>query len=630
MIRSKLDAIFKDSLHWGVSLFVHALVFLVLAVFTVDSGRKPQLVAVLSELRELGPEEAFQDELTPDQELRLDAPVTVSPSGGSIAGAQMANPIQTVQQTLAAAHTVSNRNLVRPLTGGVGNLNLDSNISGLKGVNEMVGAGGDAGVLDRITQEILRQLDKNKVIVAWVFDASKSLEKRRENIAQRFDRIYTEFKELGVADSGGLLTVVASVGQETRFVLDKPSSDVEAIRKAIRAIKEDASGKENLFAAVRETALKYRRIQTATRRTLIIVLLTDEIGDDTAQADQTLDVLKRNNVPLYIMGPIASFSRPTIYDYMKIDGFDFWVEIKRGPYTREEEFMRLMYDGRAYKSGFGTFALTQIARETGGIYFIYDDDRVPGPKSFDMNILLRYKANYGTAADYQKEIGTSPLRRTLFEIAQEGNKLWYDWPGWLHAFSWRSELPDRANRLAQYVAFAEKSIPRLEALESQYRSETDQRWRANFDLAYARLLLSKVRSEEYAWACADFKANPRILKDPKTKNSWVFTFNREELQLGRKPGEAATTAAEPKEKAKSNKPEVNRLDLARKQIEKARTLFRRLIDEHSGTPWADAAQTEIRHHGGGDWVETYDPNFADDDPARRKALEEARKKVPKR
>jgi hypothetical protein len=612
------------------------LVLSILGLFSVDSRHKVRLVSVLSELEELSETEEFQDRLTPDEELQLDAPVslTLSSNTGSIgeSAGGLTNPMQAIQQANSLAQTLSNRSLVRPLvSGGVGRLSLDSNITGLKGISEMVGAGDDAGVMDRITQEILRQIEKNKVIVAWIFDSSLSLKERREAIADRFDRIYTELDTLGVTESGALLTAVVAVGTQTRFLLDKPTNDSATIKKAIRGIKEDESGRENLFNAVRETALRYRKMQTATRRSLLIVVLTDEVGDDPQNADLTVGMLQQYRVPLYIMGPIASFSRPIIHDHWidKETGFHFWIPIVRGPYTRKEEFTRLMYDGSVYKSGFGTFALTQMARETGGIYFIYDDDRVPGPKDYDMNILNRYKANYGPEPAYASEINESPLRRTLMEIVEEGNKLWYDWPGWIHHQTWARELDDRQKAIAQHIAFADRAAPRLQSLESLLEKETDQRWRANFHLTYARVLLGKVRSDEYAWACADFKLNPRTLKDPKKNNGWYFAFHTKELHAHQKPGQEPGDSTKKAAAAKLTAPDPKKREAAIALLEASQAHFRRILEAHSGTPWAEAARHEIRLYPGGSWVEAHDPNDLSD-PKRAKQYAEAAKRVPKK
>src|SRR5690606_18812521 len=121
---------------------------------------------------------------------------------------------------------------------------------------------------------------------------------------------------------------------------------------------------------------------------------TDEIGDDEAVADETVTLLKRYQTPLYAMGPMASFNRPIIHDIQTIKDetgkeWRFWIPIKRGPFTRVEEQVRVPFNSRSYQAGFGPFFLTKITRETGGMFFVYGDNRIPGGEYLP-EILLQY------------------------------------------------------------------------------------------------------------------------------------------------------------------------------------------------------------------------------------------------
>ena len=55
-----------------------------------------------------------------------------------------------------------------------------------------VGTTGAMGAIDRITHEILLNLEQRKVLVVWLFDESGSLQQQRDLVRQRFDRVYTE------------------------------------------------------------------------------------------------------------------------------------------------------------------------------------------------------------------------------------------------------------------------------------------------------------------------------------------------------------------------------------------------------------------------------------------------------
>lgn len=642
-----MGAAARQAPQFFVSLVLHVLMLVALVCFSMTPPQPAQVVAMVAEMSEEMIEE-FQQDLVPDEELDLNAAVALTSSSASGKGIGNAGgggggggpPAVKSNSSKKILRAIGDSNLNRPLAGAVGKLALNSNITGLKGIDSFVGAGGDTGVVDRITQEIMAQLQKSKVLVVWIFDASLSLTERREKIAQRFERIYTELEELGANQSAALLTGVVGVGEKTSFLLDKPSNEVAKIRKAIRAIKEDKSGTENLFGAIRQVCEEYRGVQRAGKRTLMIVLMTDEIGDDEKDADKTLETLQRQDAVLYIMGPIASFSRPVYHDVWTdpATGFHFYPPLKRGPYTREEEFLRVPFHATPYLSGFGPFALTQVTRETGGIFFIYNDDRIRLPTTkYDAEILAPYKANYGNPKVYADEIRKSPLRQELMKIVREGNGLWrVHWPDhWIYYKYVRRELTAASDDVGRFLKYAEKAIPALEDIEKKELSkETHVRWRANFDLTYARMLHAKVRADEMVWANDDFLQMPRLLKDAKKNNGWWYRLldnnllvgqktgltskEREALKTGMKEGKIPPKLFDPKKRAE-----------AEAMAAKARDVFARIIKEHPGTPWAAAAQHEMRLSLRGDWIEGANNQYIDD-PERRRLYEEAAKRMPKK
>jgi len=61
-------------------------------------------------------------------------------------------------------------------------------------------------------------------------------------------------------------------------VLEKPTPDVEEVRRAIKRLKVDATGEESTMQAIREVVGRYSGLVSKDRK-LLLVLVTDESGD---------------------------------------------------------------------------------------------------------------------------------------------------------------------------------------------------------------------------------------------------------------------------------------------------------------------------------------------------------------
>jgi hypothetical protein len=172
-----------------------------------------------------------------------------------------------------------------------------------------VGTSGAVGAVDRITHEILLSLDERPTLVVWLFDQSGSLKPQRESIAKRFDRVY---KELGLVAASGntafkqhretpLLTAIAQFGTGVELLTQKPTSDLTEIQSAVRAIGDDeqSNGQENVFQSIQYLADKFRHHRLAApKRNVMIVVFTDEAGDDVDYLDQAVDTCRKYEMPV--------------------------------------------------------------------------------------------------------------------------------------------------------------------------------------------------------------------------------------------------------------------------------------------------------------------------------------------
>src|SRR5262249_27306482 len=126
------------------------------------------------------------------------------------------------------------------------------------GGTENVSEGGVGSAIDRLAWEITQSLHQNKTTVIWLFDQSLSLKERRDAIADRFENVYRQLESLEEGGKGALQTVAATYGEGFKLLTDKPIEDVKTLIPKVRAIPDDPSGKENVFAAVAQLAQKFK------------------------------------------------------------------------------------------------------------------------------------------------------------------------------------------------------------------------------------------------------------------------------------------------------------------------------------------------------------------------------------
>ena len=481
------------------------------------------------------------------------------------------------------------------------------------------GTTGAVGAIDRITQDLLLSLEERKTLVVWFFDQSGSLTRQRQQINDRLERIY---HELGVIEAAGnpafkrhddkpLLTSIIAFGDQMKYVLDKPTDQLAEIKKAVSSIEQDNTGNERVFSAVFAAAQKYRKYRTqAPRRNVMFVVFTDEVGDDQAGLDQTVNLCRKLEIPVYVVGIPAPFGRDeTLVKWVdpdpKYDQTPQWGRVSQGPESLFVERVKLRFMGGGgpdpVDSGFGPFALTRLSYETGGIYFAVHPNRNVnraigrGETSeysahlkyfFDPETMRKYRPDYLPAREYLRRANANKVRSSLLKAAQ------LSWLSQLEQprlrFVKRSEAA-LANELLEAQKGAAKLEPQLRGLydtlalgEADRPKETSPRWQAGYDLAMGRVLAARVRAEGYNAMLASAKRGMKF-KNAKN-NTWVLRSSKE-----------ITTSSQ---HAKAGR--------------KADDYLRSVTTEHAGTPWSLLAAKELETPMGWKWTE----HFTDLSPPR--------------
>lgn len=479
------------------------------------------------------------------------------------------------------------------------------------------GVQGAAGAIDRLTFEILQSLEDKPTLVVWLFDQSGSLIQQKTDIRNRFDRIYEELGVVAQARekkmspeqrrAAPLLTSIVGFGKEVKLFTDEPTDDLNEIKSVIDSLPIDTSGIERPFTAVELAADRYKSMRRSSgsgpTRNVLLVVVTDERGDDIERLEPAIAACRRYGMPVYVIGSPAPFGREhSLIKYVdpdpKFDQTPQWAQVDQGPESLMPEQVRIGFSGNfqdepVIDSGFGPYGLTRLAYETGGIFFTVHPNRNVSrevkrseidpfsadiSRFFDPAVMARYRPDYLSPQDYEKRLKASPLRTSLVTAAMLTAPV-MEAPKMRFVKRSEAELAGELTRAQQDAAKLEPTLARLAAILEPgmkvRQGETTPRWRAGYDLAMGRVLAQKVRTETYNAMLA--KAKRGLQFEDAKNNTWRIVPD-DEISVGSKWEREATQAKE---------------------------LLREVLAEHPGTPWAHLASKELEVPLGWKWKEEF-------------------------
>lgn len=593
------------------SMIVHLAVLLFLGLTPLIQSHDPEAIVIVSTPPQ------------PDQELKVIDVVTYSDlpqeDVGANSTAEMELAEATAEMFAEMAEIPSPVEIEPDLKGDIFVNNLFSQpVAPLERLDSQRGKSGEgvqgaAGAIDRLTFEILQSLEERPTLVVWLFDQSGSLIHQKTDIRNRFDKIYEELgvvakareKKMSVAErrAAPLLTSIVGFGKDVKLFTEDPIDDLEEIKSVLDALPIDTSGIERPFTAVELAADRYKTMRRTSgsgpTRNVLLVVVTDERGDDIERLEPAVAACRRYGMPVYVIGSPAPFGREhTLIKYVdpdpKFDQTPQWAQVDQGPESLMMEQVRVGFSGNfqdepVIDSGFGPYGLTRLAFETGGIFFTVHPNRNVNrevkrreiepfsadiSRFFDPAVMARYRPDYLSPQDYEKRLKASPLRTSLVSAAMmtapvmEAPKM---------RFVKRSEaaLAGELTRAQQDAARLEPTLVRLAAiLEPGMKAREDEntpRWRAGFDLSMGRVLAQKVRTETYNAMLA--KAKRGLQFDDAKNNTWVIVPD-DEISVGSKWEREAALAKE---------------------------LLQEVVSEHPGTPWAHLASKELEVPLGWKW-----------------------------
>ncbi len=601
-----------DTASWIVSLLVHLGLLVALAIWFLPQPNRLAPVMLVSVDR--------PDEELASQEVQFSQSTVSQVGANSVAGLAAAMASAPTQDEESKVQTedvepTEHVDVERPV---MLELSTARNVSDSLLVKGAAGVGttGAEGAIDRITQEILLSLEQRPTLVVWLFDQSGSLQMQRAAIDKRFDRIY---QELGVIEASGnkafgqhadkpLLTSVVAFGERVTFRTREPTDDLSEIKTALRGIENDASGIELTFTAVTSAAQKYQKYRVASpRRNVMLVVFSDETGNDESQSDATLALCRRNEMPVYVIGVPAPFGcRDALVKYVDPDpNYSQTVQmipVQQGPESAMPERVKLGFssqrdqdDLERMDSGFGPFSLTRLCYETGGIYFAVHANRPEGAGEvrnqqtaimsarinhfFDPSVMRGYRPDYVSLKEYEQLLKENKARAALVQSAQISQVNPMESPRRMFPKRSEADLKNELDLAQRGAAVVEPKVDQLYLLLKQGEKDRDrltgQRWQAGYDLAMGRVLAVKVRTFGYNTMLA--KAKMGLKFEKPESDTWVL---------------------EPSD-------EVSAGSALEKLAAQAREYLTRVKDQHPGTPWALLAERELADPLGWKWSERH-------------------------
>ena len=640
---------------WVVSLGFHLLVLVAISMLTRFVPSIPPALTITT---------SDEQPDTPDlpQEFHFQNEVTEEIGANSEAGFEAAFAMAPEMSDFSEVAALAPTDIIMPEatqveTTEIVEASVGPHVSANQAVKGVAGYGttGASGAIDRITHEILTSLGERKTLVVWLFDQSGSLQQRRKEIVDRFDRIY---EQLGVIEASGneafakhkdrpLLTSVLAFGDQVTLRTKKPTDDIQEIKSAVEGIELDSTGVERSFSALYMAAKRYQKYRMTSsssgspERNVMLIAVTDEAGDDADGLDQTVSLCRRYAMPVYVIGVPAPFGRKeTVVKWIdpnpEFDQSAQWGRVDQGPESLVPERIRLHFSGTRedtapIDSGFGPFALTRLCYETGGIYFAVHPNRQlkrrvgrheTAPYAahirqfFDSEKMLAYRPDYVSAREYKRRLMTNPTRMALVNAAKQSWITPMDSPQTTFVKNSEAAL---ASALTEAQKSAAKLEPRVHSLyeilkqgEPNRTKEATPRWQAGYDLAMGRVLAVKVRTESYNAMLAAAKRGLEF-KDPKN-NTWNLV-----------PSDDLSVGSQLKSLAK-----------------RGRTYLEQVVDEHPETPWAELASRELQQPLGWKWQESFtdlnpqqnnagnnNNNVPQDDQARMLNRPKKRRPLPK-
>jgi hypothetical protein len=559
-------------------------------------------------------DEREQEEFTRD----LETDTEISETQNFMAGGAVSTAVGGSGAPAVAQTKIEQSETLQEIDFAVNASNID--LPGAEAIGQELGVGevnGEVGAvvegygaaLSRLTQELIRLMRQQRVMIVWLFDESESMKDDQEEIAQKFHKVYEELdiqtrkdRDLKQTDEV-LMTSILSFGASTHSLTKKPTTDVNKVKEAIDAINVDESGDEYMCRAIIDAVNGHITMARRQKRQLIVIVVSDESPTDENAVEDAVQICEKSRTPVYILGreSVFGYPRARIKWVDSIFRLTHWAWINRGPETAHPECLQwngLHARHDSQSSGFGPYSQVRLCKETGGIFFMLpgeEDNLVGRPDLLDERkyaalAMKEYEPLLLARRDYVDARTKSRFRAALWDVIRGLNprldnklsmKTWH-FPIDNTEFQ---KLGLKEFEKANYsIRQLDKALQLLDDIRDLRAREDSQRWRACYDLISAQCLAYRVRLFQYMLTLDDHASKNRKPANPK-HNRWDIHWTRNKP---REPTDEQFKKIKTVFAFKGDKAAY--LAMLEDERQKANDAFDFVSREHKGTPWDSRSQ----------------------------------------
>ncbi|WP_254509108.1 vWA domain-containing protein [Anatilimnocola floriformis] len=464
----------------------------------------------------------------------------------------------------------------------------------------------DEVVGKKVSAVVAASLEVGPTLVVWIMDRTPSAKKLVMEAGTGARSIYNqpEIRAAIGGDEKKLLTAVLAFDDKVEMVLDPPVSDAQAVNSAFDKIQTGTSGKEMTFTAIQTALDQYMPMRMKDRREIVVVVVTDEAGDDREKVDGIVDVVKKSSIPVYVVGSPAPWGQTNPYlparkqAEVGDEAFPTYGPESVAPERVNVQTWGGGKGGGGYQemggsgsgdglvdSGFGPYHLERLCRASGG-EFIVARAGGGGAQSwptgseiqFDPDTLQKYTPLYMSQKEYDAAVGSNKAWSGLIAASKLAPVTVSGNPQSNFTKRNEAEFSRQLNTAQQFAAVHSPEIDQFYALLAPGEGDRDKlksaRLQAEFDLAMGRVLATKVRLDGYNAMLAALKRGKNFEKE--SSRTWHIEQS-DKIETG---------------------------SAIQKMAEKAHMYLDRVVKEHPGTPWADMAEKDTKVQLGWEWRES--------------------------